>query len=191
MMQRQCKTLKIPGWKDDGSILDISKKFLNKTETGIRCAALLTLWITTCALGTQSFLFTCDTFMEIIRKNKLMGTKERKKDNVVSTRRKTIKPIELKGHQIFYDRSGRTEPILGGAGFAIFNNGNEIKSGFETIPLGTNNIGEFLGCLCGMEAAKGISKEIEMVGDCKILTEAGTKVNPIKNVTLNSILIAI
>ena len=42
---------------------------------------------------------------------------------------------------MFYDGSGRTDPHLGGAGFAVFREGKEICGGFETIPLGSNNIG--------------------------------------------------
>ena len=45
---------------------------------------------------------------------------------------------------------GHTTPHLGGAGFAVFRKGKEICGRFETISLGSNNIGEFTGCLKGM-----------------------------------------
>ena len=48
---------------------------------------------------------------------------------------------------MFYDGSGCTNPHLGGVGFAVFREGKEICGGFETIPFGSNNIGEFTGCL--------------------------------------------
>ena len=50
--------------------------------------------------------------------------------------------FKFKGFQVFYDGSGRTDPHLGGAGFAVLREGKEICGGFETIPLGSNNIGE-------------------------------------------------
>ena len=46
---------------------------------------------------------------------------------------------------MFYDGSGCTDPHLGGVGFAVFREGKEICGGFETIPLGSNNIGELVG----------------------------------------------
>ena len=51
---------------------------------------------------------------------------------------------------MFYDGSEYTNSHLEGAGFAVFKKGKEICGGFETIPLGSNNIDEFTGCLKGM-----------------------------------------
>ena len=89
---------------------------------------------------------------------------------------------------MFYDGSGHTDPHLGGVGFAVFRKGKEICGGFETIPLGSNNIGEFTGCLKGMQCARSITNEIEVVGDCMILTKAAPKTHAIKNYALNELL---
>ena len=89
---------------------------------------------------------------------------------------------------MFYDSSGCTDPHLGGAGFAVFRKGKEICGGFETIPLGSNNIGEFTGCLKGMQCARSMMNEIEVVGDCMILTKAAPKTHAIKNYALNELL---
>ena len=58
---------------------------------------------------------------------------------------KEKKSFKFKGFQVFYDGSRFTNPHLGGAGFAVFRKGKEIYDEFETIPLRSNNIGEFIG----------------------------------------------
>jgi len=70
----------------------------------------------------------------------------------------------------------------------ILNRGEEVGGGFETIPLGSNNIGEFTGCLRGIEQAKFFCNQIEVVGDCKILTEVAPKSKQVENYELNEIL---
>ena len=89
---------------------------------------------------------------------------------------------------MFYDSSGKTNPHLEGAGFAVFREGKEICGGFKTIPLGSNNIGEFTGCLKGMQCTRSMTNEIEVVGDCMILTKAAPKTHAIKNYALNKLL---
>ena len=64
-----------------------------------------------------------------------------------------------------------------------FSGKKEICGGFETIPLGFNNIGEFTGCLI-----KLMIKEIIIVGDCIILTKAVFKTHTRKNYALNELL---
>ena len=71
---------------------------------------------------------------------------------------------------------------------AVHTVGKEICGGFETIPLGSNNIGEFTGCLKGMQCARSMTNEIEVVGDCMILTKAAPKTHAIKNYALNELL---
>ena len=66
--------------------------------------------------------------------------------------------------------------------------GKEICGGFETIPLGSNNIGEFTGCLKGMQCTRSMTNEIEVVWDCMILTKAAPKTHAIKNYALNELL---
>ena len=89
---------------------------------------------------------------------------------------------------MFYDSLGCTNSHLGGAGFVVFREGKEICGGFETIPLGSNNIGEFTGCLKGMQCVRSMTNEIEVVGDCMILIKATSKTHAIKNYALNKLL---
>ena len=58
----------------------------------------------------------------------------------------------------------------------IIKEGLEIGSGFESIPLGSNNLDEFSGCLAGLQQ---VSFEQHIEIDCKILTEAVPKMKPI------------
>ena len=101
---------------------------------------------------------------------------------------KEKKSFKFKGFQVFYDGSSHTNPHLGSAGFAVFREGKEICGGFETIPLGSNNISEFTGCLKGMQCTRSMMNEIEVVGDCIILTKAAPKTYAIKNYALNELL---
>ena len=64
----------------------------------------------------------------------------------------------------------------------------EVGSGFETIPLGSNNLSEFLECLARLQQVIGFGQHVEMVGDYKILTEAAPKTKSIDNFELNEIL---
>ena len=89
---------------------------------------------------------------------------------------------------MFYNDSRHTNPHLGGAGFAVFREEREICGGFETIPFGFNNIGEFTSCLRGIQSVKSMIKEIMIVGDCIILTKAMFKTHTRKNYTLNELL---
>ena len=90
--------------------------------------------------------------------------------------------------QVFYDGSGHVDPHIRGSGYVIIKEGLEVGGGFETIPLGSNNLGEFLGCLAGLQQVIGFGQHVEMVGNCKILTEAVPKTKPIDNFELNEIL---
>ena len=89
---------------------------------------------------------------------------------------------------MFYDRLGCTNLHLGGVGFTVFREGKKICGRFETISLRSNNIGEFTGCLKGMQCARSMTNEIEVVGNCMILTKAAPKTHAIKNYALNELL---
>ena len=52
--------------------------------------------------------------------------------------------------QVFYDGSGHIDPHIRRSGYIIIKEGLEVGGGFETIPLGSNNLGEFSGCLAGL-----------------------------------------
>ena len=90
--------------------------------------------------------------------------------------------------QVFYDGFRQIDPHIGGSGYVIIKEGLEVGDGFETIPLGSNNLNEFLKCLAGLQQVIGFGQHVEMVGDCKILIEAVSKMKPIDNFELNEIL---
>ena len=90
--------------------------------------------------------------------------------------------------QVFYNSSRHVDPHIGGSGYVIIKEGLEVEGGFETIPLDSNNLGEFLSCLAGLQQVIGFGQCVEMVGNCKILTEAVPKMKPIDNFELNGIL---
>ena len=89
---------------------------------------------------------------------------------------------------MFYDGSECVDSHIRGAGYVIIKEGLEVGGGFETIPLDSNNLGEFLGCLVGIQQVIGFGQHVEMVGHCKILTEAAPKTKPIDNFEFNEIL---
>ena len=89
---------------------------------------------------------------------------------------------------MFYNSSGHTNPHLGDAGFAVFREEKEICGGFETILFRSNNISEFTGCLKGMQCTRSMTNEIEVIGNCMILTKAVPKTHAIKNYALNELL---
>ena len=90
--------------------------------------------------------------------------------------------------QKFYDGSRHINPHIRGSKYVIIKKGLEVEGGFETIPLSSNNLGEFLGCLAGLQQVIGFGQHIEMMGDYKILTEAAPKTKLIDNFELNEIL---
>ena len=57
--------------------------------------------------------------------------------------------------QVFYDGSGHVDPHIRRSGYVIIKEGLEVGDGFETIPLGSNNLGEFSGCLAGLQQVIG------------------------------------
>ena len=101
---------------------------------------------------------------------------------------KEKKSFKFKGFLMFYNGSGHTNPHLEGVGFAVFRKEREICGGFETISFGFNNIGEFTGCLRGIQNVKSMIKEIMIVEDCIILTKIMFKTHTRKNYTLNELL---
>ena len=61
-----------------------------------------------------------------------------------------------------YNSSGHVDPHIGGSGYMIIKEGLEVGGGFETIPLDSNNLGEFLGCLAGLQQVIGFGQHVEM-----------------------------
>ena len=153
-------------------------------------AVLLALWITVCAEESQSAEYAIDIFHKVLKKNKLLP-KPPYKDPTSAKKKRETEKFKFKGLQVFYNGSSCTDPYFGGAGYAIFRNGKEILAGAETIPFGTNNVGEFKDCLLGLKNARGLGSHIQIVSDCMILTKAAPKNHNISNYELNLLLIEI
>ena len=146
------------------------------------------LWITVCAEGSKSPSFAVKIFDEIAKTNKMIPKQTIRKAPPKGKREVKQPKFKYPVLQVFYDGSGHVDPHIGGAGYVIIKEGLEVGGGFETIPLGSNNLGEFSGCLAGLQQVIGFGQRVEMVGDCKILTEAAPKMKPIDNFELNEIL---
>ena len=112
-----------------------------------------------CAEESQFAEYAIDIFYKILKKNKLLPKPFCKNPTFVKKKRE-IKKFKFKGLQVFYDGSGCTDSHLGGAGYAIFRDGKKILAGAETIPFGTNNVGEFKGYLLGLKSARGLGSHI-------------------------------
>ena len=134
-----------------------------------------------------NFIFKIHIFSKIkcgVRKNKILLQPLRTQTKKGTKEKESFK---FKDFQVFYNGSGCTNSHLGGVGFVVFRERKEICGGFETFPLGSNNIGKFTGCLKGMQCVKSITKEIEVVGDYIILTKVAPKTHAIKNYALNEL----
>ena len=184
-MERKCILLNIFSWQETKNVCGLVSNFLTRQETSVVSVALLSLWLTVCAEGSKSPQYAIEIFEKILRKNKIHPQPPRAQTKKGTKEKESFK---FKGFQVFYNGSGHTDPQLEGAGFTVFREGKEICGGFETIPFGSNNIGEFTGCLKGMQCARSMTNEIEVVEDCIILIKAASKTHAIKNYTLNELL---
>ena len=146
-MERKCILLNVPSWQETKNVCGLISKFFTKQETSVVSVALLSLWLTVCAEGLKSPQYVTEIFEKILRKNKILSQPLRTQTKKGTKEKESFK---FKGFQVFYDGSSCTDPHLGGVGFAVFREGKEICDGFETIPLGSNNVGEFTGCLKGI-----------------------------------------
>ena len=192
--------LNLPYWEFGDNVCGFTSKYLTKLEASVVGAALVSLWALVWAEGTKSKEYIFSVFESVVWRNKLIP-KKFQRDTAKTTKgavpkapaqgnpkSRTLKGPKLQGLQVFYDGSGCTDPHVGGAGYIILKDGVEEGGGSETIPFGTNNIGEFRGCLNGIKRVVGMGESVEMVGDCKILTEAAPKGCPISNYILNNLL---
>ena len=189
-MEQSCIKLKLLSWESSSFVCGLTAQYCSNLFTSIVSAALLALWITVCAEESQSVEYAINIFHKILKKNKLLP-KPPCKDSTFTKKKREIGSFKFKGLQVFYDGSSCTDPHLSDAGYAIFRNGKEILAGAETIPFGTNNVGEFKGCLLGLKNARGLGSHIQIVGDCMILTKATPKNHNISNHELNLLLIEI
>ena len=89
---------------------------------------------------------------------------------------------------MFYDGSGHVNFYIKGSGYVIIKEGLKAGGEFKTIPLSSNNLGEFLRCLADLQQVIGFEQHVEMMGNCKILTKVVPKTKPIDNFEFNEIL---
>ena len=104
----------------------------------------LILWITVCAEGLKSPSFAVKIFDEIAKTNKMIPKQTIRKAPPKGKREVKQPKFKYPALQVFYDGSGHVDPHIGGAGYVIIKEGLEVGGGFETILLGSNNLGEFL-----------------------------------------------
>ncbi len=175
-LEKHGEKLKIPTWSETEGMCGLSTVFLTKNQTSIVGAALMSLWLTVNAEGTQSDKYAVQLFEEILYKHKLIPKQPKPIPSTLTTNPIISNPTSQASPgdewMMYYDGSGRVDPHIGGAGYVILHHGREVAGGFETIPLGSNNVGEFRGCLLGLKRAKSMCDNITVVGDCEILTKA-------------------
>ena len=185
---RKCFVLKIPGWESADFVCGFTNQYLKKAEASAVSAALLSLWITICAEGLKSLSFVVKIFDEIAKTNKMISKQTIRKAPPKGKREVKQPKFKYPALQMFYNGSGHINPHIRESGYVIIKEGLEVGGGFETIPLGSNNLGEFLECLASLQQVIGFGQCVKMVGDCKILTEVVSKMKPIDNFELNEIL---
>ena len=156
-------------------------------------AALTTMWIFINLEGVQTSKVAQRIFLKQVKKFNLISKKRKAEKKIKrkgggGERRKESTPPAWKGVQVYYDGSRRPEPPVEGAGFAIFKEGVEVAAGAETIPFGTNNVGEFKGALIRLRQASKLTKRVKVIGNCMILTNAAANNKNVKEIELNNIL---
>ena len=153
---RKCFVLKIPGWKSADFVCGFTNQYLKKVEASAVSAALLNLWITVCAEGSKFPSFVVKIFDEIAKINKMIP-KPQTIRKAPSKGKREVKQLKFKypALQVFYNGFEHVDPHIGGSGYVIIKEGLEVGGGFETISLSSNNLGEFLGCLAGLQQVIG------------------------------------
>ena len=148
---RKCFVLKIPGWESADFMCKFMNQYLKNSEASAVSAALLSLWITVCAERSKSPSFAVKIFDEIAKINKMTPKPQTIRKAPPKGKREVKQPkFKYSALQVFYNGSGHVNPHIGGSGYVIIKKGLEVGGGFETIPLDSNNLGEFLGCLAGL-----------------------------------------
>ena len=189
---RKCFILKIPEWESANFVCGFTNQYLKKAKASAVSAALLSLWITICVEKLKSPSFVVKIFNKIAKTNKMITKPQTIRKAPPKGKREVKQPkFKYSALQVFYDSSGHVNSHIKGSGYMIIKEGLEVGEGFETIPLSSNNLSEFLECLVGLQQVIGFGQHVEMVGDCKILTEAAPKTKPIDNFELNEILFEI
>ena len=129
-------------------------------------AALLSLWITVCVEGSKFPSFAVKIFDEIAKTNKMISKQTIRKAPPKGKREVKQSKFKYPALQVFYNGFGHVDSHIGGSEYVIIKEGLEVGGGFETIPLGSNNLSEFSGCLAGLQQVIGFGQHVEMVEDC-------------------------
>jgi ribonuclease HI len=169
-MKKTAEKVGVSTWRFS-PLLDLTGKFMNGPQTGACAAAITALWCITNDGEAATEAYAQKVFLSVATKAKLIPkTKiEPKKDG------KKPHPPPPSGEDdftMYYDGSGRFDPLQAGAGFAVYQGTKEVATGCSTIPFGTNNIGEYTAALLGIRAARTLTTSIKVIGDCEILTNA-------------------
>ena len=152
----RCFVLKIPGWESADFMCGFTNQYLKKAEASAVSAALLSLWITVCAEGSKSPSFAVKIFDEIAKTNKIIPKPQTIRKALPKGKREVKQPkFKYPALQVFYDGSGHINLHIRGSGYVIIKEGLKVGGGFETIPLDSNNLGEFSGCLAGLQQVIG------------------------------------
>ena len=145
----------------------LGERILSKDEARHRMCLLLCVKMALTSIPKRTELhkpWFKNTLQSLETVKKRKGQKEGRVD--------PTKPPSNEPKMVFYDGSGRTDNLAGGAGAALFEKGMEVTAVAQTIPYGTNNIGEFTAALIGTQAALERGwRSFAVVGDCKILTD--------------------
>ena len=147
---KKCFILKIPEWESADFVCGFTNQYLKKVEVFAVNTALLSLWITGCVEGLKFSSFAVKIFDEIAKINKMIPKQTIRK--APSKGKREVKQLKFKYLilQIFYDGSRHVNPHIGRSGYVIIKEGLKVGGGFKTIPLGSNNLGEFLECLASL-----------------------------------------
>ena len=153
---KKCFVLKIPGWESADFVCGFTNQYLKKAEASAVSAALLSLWITVCVEGFKFPSFAVKIFDEIAKTNKIISKPQTIRKAPPKGKREVKQPkFKYPTLQVFYDGSRHVNSHIGGFEYVIIKEGLKVGGGFETIPLGSNNLSEFLGCLARLQQVIG------------------------------------
>ena len=147
---------------------EFTNQYLKKAEAFAVSVTLLSLWITVCAEGSKFPSFAIKIFNEIAETNKIIPKPQTIRKAPPKGKREVKQPkFKYPVLQVFYDSSRCVNPHIRGFGYVIIKEDLKVEGGFETIPLSSNNLSEFLGCLADLQQIIGFGQYVKMVGIVK------------------------
>ena len=66
VMGRKCILLNIPSWQETKNVCGLVSKFLTRQETSMVSVALLSLWLTVCAVHMSNVHYSEDTWLSAL-----------------------------------------------------------------------------------------------------------------------------